>query len=1658
MAPVWHIGAGDLETATSDSANALTANKPANTADDDLLVAYVCFRNSGATITPPSGFEELGFSDFNATWGIYGKPITDAASEPASYEFTTAGAGSSRCTLAIFRVTGANLTTPKDAEGADSGNNNQTSVEAPSVAADSTNCLLLMAIHGHKADSTAPGVTPDPAMTELVELSAGTSATTTTQLSGEALVSSGATGTRTATYDPVADNGVAFLVTIKPEPQTVAVGQAIETDTPIRITDGSVDPITQTPARVSLLGDGATSGATVTTANSGRKAGVPILMTSVGTDATLTWDDTQAFHGANALKVVTGASAVNCWARWDRMFRPVAGNKIVASVWLYFTAHPSASTSIVHFTNSSVEKICELRVATDGTVRVFDATTTQQIATTNAISTNQWVRVDLFVTPDAADGTLQVVLYNDATNSTPTETTSEATGLNLRQDQVEVSFMGVTNGATDVTYWMHVYLADDAAGAAPFGTGWVQSRWVGGVTEDAATFAAKVLAASTSRLVVSQHADLSNPIFSASEVPDADGTCRYTVTGLIQDLDYYYGIEVDGTVDEAMNGRFRTLPTEGQPASFGFAAASCARSHTNADTFSEIVARTGADGRLALFFTHLGDLHYEDIGTNNQVEYHRAYDQVMAAPKQSTLFGNLNTPYVWSDHDFGGQNVDGTIASEPAAQAVYRSRVADPGLEVADATYFSFVVGRIRMIFTDGRTFMDPIDDPDDENKTKLGATQKAWLKSELTAAEPVKLWFHEDAISNGATFVGDDTWSAYATERTELADYIVANNVAVAYISGDLHCLAADDGTNVEGNFPVFVCSPLDNSAYLGNGTYTAGTYPTSNSSPPNYFELYGWFDVTDADGQISISFTGYDSGGTSRITLTHNFNVIVGQATETDTAQPITGRKIFHLGQAAESDSGQTFLIGPTNVFLGQAVETDSAQAIGFAKAKRIGRARETNAAFSITSPEVQTTWELHVDWDGHADRPEGLLLTGESGGYASTPDDASLDITTDIDLRAWIIPDDYDVTPNQALVAKYVPTGDQRSYALFLDGPSGHLQIRWFPDGTVGTGKTVNSTEPVPHRRGGIAVRAGMETSNGDVQFWTADSIDGPWSVLGEFVTGSGPTSIHAGTAPLEVGSFNNGTGNLFTGTIKAAEVWDGIEDVTVGAVRVANPDFTGRTNGTTSIVDDHGLTWTVNGDAHVTGTGAFDDAEDDVSARLRREGIAISYGRDQARSLAPIAPGEVDFELDNQDRHLSPDNTASPISGTVLPARPVRFRADYGGKKIVLYRGHLDDFDVLPDRDNRSVKLSCLDVLANLKETKVSTELFQGVRTGEAIGHLLDAIGWPTEKRDLDLGATHIRWWWVEDEDAWEALEQLVNSEGPPAYCFADVNGNFTFKDRHHRITDANALTLQQTFRDIGDEPLFSAPLVYDLGWRDVVNHVAIDVDERDPLAKRETVWENDQIINLSANQTTVIQAVTDDPFFDVADLIYTLRSGSVSVLVSPSSAQSAEITITAGSGGASVSDLQLSAYSVEVRRTIKVIKEDVASQKRGYGLRSLPYEAPWAGVHDAAAIGDLILAYRAERLPVVSMRVVNGTQPRRVEQLNRDLSDRVHVIEAETAQDHDFFIERIEHTVSEAGKFHETTFGLERVVEPMNPDTALRFDVAGQGFDDGLFVF
>jgi hypothetical protein len=468
--------------------------------------------------------------------------------------------------------------------------------------------------------------------------------------------------------------------------------------------------------------------------------------------------------------------------------------------------------------------------------------------------------------------------------------------------------------------------------------------------------------------------------------------------------------------------------------------------------------------------------------------------------------------------------------------------------------------------------------------------------------------------------------------------------------------------------------------------------------------------------------------------------------------------------------------------------------------------------------------------------------------------------------------------------------------------------------------------------------------------------------------------------------------------------------------------------------------------------------FNAPRADIASRIFNRGtrVTLSRGRDQARAFSPMAGANGQFELDNGSRDYSPENLDSPLAGQVLPGREVQINADHDGAHYGVASLHLEDYKVLPDHEDRSVMITLTDAVTRLRGVKVSTPLYSGIRTGEAIKLLLDAAGWSTARLDLDPGVSVLPWWWVEDQDAGSALQALVDSEGPGCRVDVDSFGRICFRDRHHRMFYFRSQEAQATFRSGGPEPCYS-DMVYDHGWKEVVNDVRFSVPVRHPSGQLATVWSmqgpqpisDGETIELSAQASTpFLGAVVPEPVID-----YQLLSGTVQVSLSRTSGQATTVRVQAFGGPAVVADMSVRAYPLVTQTTVQIHAEDTASAMSPIGRRSWPSgrDPVFAHVEDARAIAALILGQRARRLPTVHITLRGGVYERLQQQLVCDLSDRVRIADTETGIDADFWIERIEHTVLDD---LQTTFGCEQIPTPV--DGVFTFDAAGLGFNDGRF--
>ncbi len=360
------------------------------------------------------------------------------------------------------------------------------------------------------------------------------------------------------------------------------------------------------------------------------------------------------------------------------------------------------------------------------------------------------------------------------------------------------------------------------------------------------------------------------PVRAVSAVAD-DASLRvatFDVDALTPDTRYTYAVEVDGQIDAARMGGFRT-PAAGA-FDFTVAFSACARTGSNGAVFDEIASHD------PILYIATGDLFYGDFTVNRPEWFRDAYTEVLTAPAQASLYRHVPIAYVFDDHDFGPNNASGRSPSAPAAQETFRAFVPHaPLVEERGPIHRAFTIGRVTFVVTDLRSRRDAPDravmrPP----RSTMGEAQREWFLGtvrEASRTAALVVWVNTSPwIADGGLF--QDHWGKYAEERRLIADAFENDGVRnLVMLCGDAHMLAIDDGSHNRyassgrPGCPVFNAAPLDREgSFKGNGTYTWG--------PELEGGQYGLMTIRDDGGEsIGVTWQGFrvDAGERMRLDM---------------------------------------------------------------------------------------------------------------------------------------------------------------------------------------------------------------------------------------------------------------------------------------------------------------------------------------------------------------------------------------------------------------------------------------------------------------------------------------------------------------------------------------------------------------------------------------------------------------------------------------------------------------------------------------------------------------------------------------------------------------------------------------------------------------------
>ncbi len=410
-----------------------------------------------------------------------------------------------------------------------------------------------------------------------------------------------------------------------------------------------------------------------------------------------------------------------------------------------------------------------------------------------------------------------------------------------------------------------------------------------------------------------------------------------------------------------------------------------------------------------------------------------------------------------------------------------------------------------------------------------------------------------------------------------------------------------------------------------------------------------------------------------------------------------------------------------------------------------------------------------------------------------------------------------------------------------------------------------------------------------------------------------------------------------------------------------------------------------------------TAYLDDARDIVTPEVRE--LHHELGRDYPSTRSGRATaGKCTLRLNNVDGRYSPSNTASPLTGLLLPRRRLRVRAADATQHYARWYGFLS---ASPKPSyaggfNYEATVEADGAFSMLQSTTVKVAAATNVLTGNRVGAVLDAAGWPSADRDIDGGQETMTVHDAEGRngegmDSLTALRELEETEGPGAWIHESNDGQIVFVDRHRRLTAARCTTSQVT---LDDDPGGAHPIA-DLQEIDplleIFNDIQIAVHPVGAAAGVATLWTLSSSANptIGVGETLTITAEWPGPSSttgayvetwttpDATDVTVTgVAFGDLGIAVTKR-ARSMAIAITNnGAAIATITALRARGTAVSFADALTTPAVDAASQAK-YGVRSWPVSPRWlsnvltARDHAAADLArykDPVPLYRAALLP------------------------------------------------------------------------------------------
>jgi len=211
------------------------------------------------------------------------------------------------------------------------------------------------------------------------------------------------------------------------------------------------------------------------------------------------------------------------------------------------------------------------------------------------------------------------------------------------------------------------------------------------------------------------------------------------------------------------------------------------------------------------------------------------------------------------------------------------------------------------------------------------------------------------------------------------------------------------------------------------------------------------------------------------------------------------------------------------------------------------------------------------------------------------------------------------------------------------------------------------------------------------------------------------------------------------------------------------------------------------------------GSFSEYENEAEYMLSwnsergREFFLNSNGN----GLEPVDVGKLTITLDNSDGRYDPFNTTSPLYPNIVPGRSIQFTVQDTSTltDYIVFTGEIED--IRPFALEKTVQITAVDKMQALSDLDVTIALNTDITVTNAIKAVLEAAG--STDYDIDSQLDIISYWWVNQQKATDAIQELCDSSWGTFFIAAD--GTAKYYKRQRAVSSVITLAQDVLLKDI-----------------------------------------------------------------------------------------------------------------------------------------------------------------------------------------------------------------------------------------------------------------